>query len=545
MNRYLCSLILAALIPLSGYAADRDTRDIYQLDALDMSVEMPSDYVVFTRDISAEDPNLDAYGLSKADMETLMEERSIYLNAWDEDINFEIIVTMTDSSLDDFNLYGNTELNTLASSLKAGYAGSSAAVSSFDIYQHEQAKFIRIYFNQPGDYGTVFSLQYYTVYNNQAINIAMHAYSGTIDSSRELILKRIVDSVHFGTDPVKMPPAEETEPFVYHDKNAGLEFTVPANWVQTESTEEPERTDAAFVSTRKQMMNIMYESMDFWEDVREETQGNLLFSFSRKDIDHSFFTDSQLAEIMGISPDEVTNVEIGGKEYFQYTAKQNVPYLESNLEIIWTFLARVENARCYVFSFTGDSSSEYYRDFERLVASAKYPPVSSADSGRFTLFDLILSLLVTIALYSLPVLIYRFGFRKRPMEPKTAKKVTIIYAVIALIAMAVLVSVVEGRAASGGGIFLWSWVNYKVLTGGKDRAKPAIEGVSPPVEACGPGAGVDETGGGFPAEASAAGVSQEGRVEETENDVVYCSQCGAKLSRRHQFCHVCGAKIVR
>lgn len=131
------------------------------------------------------------------------------------------------------------------------------------------------------------------------------------------------------------------------------------------------------------------------------------------------------------------------------------------------------------------------------------------------------------------------------MEPKTAKKVTIIYAVIALIAMAVLVSVVEGRAASGGGIFLWSWVNYKVLTGGKDRAKPAIEGVSPPVEACGPGAGVDETGGGFPAEASAAGVSQEGRVEETENDVVYCSQCGAKLSRRHQFCHVCGAKIVR
>lgn len=545
MKRYLFNLIFAILIlsaPLTAVAAYGGT---YQLDELDMSIELPEDYVVFTRDISEEDPDLDAYGLSKADLEALMEERSIYLNAWDEDINFEIIVTMTDSPLGDLNEYSSTELNAMASVLETEFSKLGITVSSHDIYQHKQARFVKFYKNQPGDQGTVFDLQYYTVYNGQGINITMQSFSGTIDSSKELILKRIVDSVHFGTDPVKMPPPEETEPFVYLDSDTGLEFTVPANWVQTELSKERETLDIKFMSTLERGMSILYGSMDFWEDVRKETQGNPLFSFSRKDIDNSFFTDAQLAEIMGILPDEVTEVEIGGKEYFRYAVKQNIPYLEFNLEIVCTFLARVENARCYFFSFTGDSSSEYYRDFERLVASAKYPPVSSADGGRFMLLNLTLSLLVTITLYSLPVLIYRFGFRRRPMEPKTAKRVTILYAVLAFIAMAVLVSAAEGRAASGGGLLLWSWVNYKALTGGKDRTKAAAEVPSPPAEPCGSGVGIGETGGGSRAEAPAAAVPQEGHAEDAENDVVYCSQCGAKLSRRHQFCYVCGAKIVR
>ena len=62
----------------------------YDLEELGMSIEIPSDHVVFTRDIRSDDPNLSAYGLTKDDLFSPMLERSIYLNAWDKDVNYEI-----------------------------------------------------------------------------------------------------------------------------------------------------------------------------------------------------------------------------------------------------------------------------------------------------------------------------------------------------------------------------------------------------------------------------------------------------------------------
>ena len=91
--------LVFCLFPSYAFAAN----STYELDELGMSIELPSDHVVFTRDIKANDLNLIAYGLTKDGLSSLMQERSIYLNAWDEDINYEIIVTMLDSPFEDYN----------------------------------------------------------------------------------------------------------------------------------------------------------------------------------------------------------------------------------------------------------------------------------------------------------------------------------------------------------------------------------------------------------------------------------------------------------
>lgn len=97
MKRF-CSFILMLIILLSmsttAFAASSKT---YSLDDLGMSIDVPSEYVVFTRDIADNDPNLSTYGLNKEDLLDLMKSSNIYLNAWDKDANFEIIVTMIDS----------------------------------------------------------------------------------------------------------------------------------------------------------------------------------------------------------------------------------------------------------------------------------------------------------------------------------------------------------------------------------------------------------------------------------------------------------------
>ena len=60
--KFLLSFCLAfCLLPSYAFAAN----STYELDELGMSIELPSNHVVFTRDIEANDPNLSAYGLTK------------------------------------------------------------------------------------------------------------------------------------------------------------------------------------------------------------------------------------------------------------------------------------------------------------------------------------------------------------------------------------------------------------------------------------------------------------------------------------------------
>jgi len=288
-------LFLLAYLSTTAYAAE---TIIYQLYELDMSIAIPSDYVVFTRDIKADDPNLSTYGLTKNYMTNLMETKNIYLNAWDKDLKFEIIVTMIDSSLGNFAELSESALNTLASSTKTEYANAGITLITYEIYQHSQTKFIKIYISQPFNGSTVYGLQYYTVYNNKAINITMQSYSGKISSSKETILKSIVDSAHFKTEPVKA-------------------------------------------------MN---------------------------------------------------------------------------------------------------------------------------SASLFSLYDILFSLVVTVVVYSLPIIIYRYLIRKEPVEKKRAKIIVIIYGIISFIVMSALIFILNGSGVAGGAILLWSWINYKVLISGKKKS---------------------------------------------------------------------------
>ena len=133
-----------------------------------------------------------------------------------------------------------------------------------------------------------------------------------------------------------------------------------------------------------------------------------------------------------------------------------------------TCLIRIENGYAYIFEFTGDSKSTYYNDFESLLASVKYPEAKNKSSaGIFakpSAINIFLSFFVTIFIYSAPIFVYRYGIAKRPVEKTRAKRITIIYGIVAFAVMSVLILAINGNGATRGAIVLWSWVNYKVLT---------------------------------------------------------------------------------
>ena len=92
-------LVLFILFPCLTVFASGNT---FRLADLKLSVDIPSDLVTFTRDIKQNDPNLDLFGLSKAQMDSMMKDGNIYLNAIDPDVAFEVVVTKIESPLNDF-----------------------------------------------------------------------------------------------------------------------------------------------------------------------------------------------------------------------------------------------------------------------------------------------------------------------------------------------------------------------------------------------------------------------------------------------------------
>jgi uncharacterized protein (DUF1697 family) len=132
-------------------------------------------------------------------------------------------------------------------------------------------------------------------------------------------------------------------------------------------------------------------------------------------------------------------------------AESGVPLVSSAVPAVATYTAPEISA------YTAPQTSSYYT-----------PASSRSSSSGLTAEGVILSLIITVAVYSLPIIIYRYGIRKRPMEKSAAKKLTIIYGIVAFIVMTLIVVAMGGNASVGGAIFLWSAINYAMLTKGQD-----------------------------------------------------------------------------
>ena len=382
--------------------SDTTDRVKYKLDELGLSVSLPSDYIVFTRDTSETDPNLSAYGYTKESLSSIMTSNNIYLYAWDDYIDYKIYINMEDSSLEDFNLYSDKELSAMAESIVSG--GGSSYIKS-EIYQHDQTKFLKIYMLSPYEDYRTYDIKYYTVYDGRAISITFCSFSH-INPSVEATFQSIVDSVVF-------------------DK---------------------------------------------------------------------------------------------------------------------------------------------------------------APKTKLSLSSILLSMLITIVIYSLPIIIYRYAVRKEPVDRRKAEEITIIYGLVAIIVMAVLILVADVSLAPGGAILLWSFVNYRMLVSGKKKpaeAEPSdarvvvykevpsapqasivrkeetkapivpvpivhIEEHETPPEPVPVSTGVCST---IKQDASTSEIQPEQSVASNvaaspvKSEIKFCHKCGARLESDSIFCSQCGARI--
>lgn len=425
MKKFIIFMFVMLLIvysPLNtiAYAVGDEVIDLQELG---LEVSVPLGYSVITRDTPANDPVFSNYGITKSEIMSQFNESNIYLNAISDIYNEEIVVTMMNNSLNNFSLLSDTVLNTFASTLVSEYKEYGINVSKYEIYQHSQAKFIKIYFDDNAN--TVDGLQYYTIYEGKAMNFTMRSYEGYLSSRQEETIKTMVDSIEYDVEPPEQEVGEDTDSFVYTDENSGVVFTVPDNWEQGDFTEDREFINAKFVSTKDQGCTILYGSTDIWEQMSVAERAG----YTRKDIDNTFLTKSDIADMYDVDEQDVTTVNYDGLEYYKYE-KVFVSDVYSDISVWMTQLIFVDNGWIYVFQFSGTETHKLYSDFENLVASAEYPNAlaiaeidSFDDTGSYN-DDVsnVVTIIVFLSVVVIIVLVIVLVYNKK--ENKTAKSDT-------------------------------------------------------------------------------------------------------------------------
>lgn len=338
----------------------------YSIDELGISLTLPENLIVFTRNIKDDDPNLNLCDLTKDEILNAMTKQNIFLSAWNKNDNYEIVVSANDGMLKDFSQLSNTVLSAFATIPEKGYGDIGVVCSQINLYQNSKTKFIKIYLHQTkNDTDTIFGLQYNTTYRGKAVNIIMYSYSSAVDEQKETILKKIIDDIDFQQPPKAPEQAVFTPKFVYKDPGSGVEFTIPNNWVKAPLNKKRESIAVKFTSTLEDGMSILFGYMDIYDKMPAEYK----MMIDRNDINNSMFTKADAADAVGCSINDVSIVTYGEKQYFLAETTVSRQYMK----IPMSFFILYDNGYMYMYQFNGHKNNKFYRDFENFVASAHYP----------------------------------------------------------------------------------------------------------------------------------------------------------------------------
>jgi len=384
--------------------------------------------------------------------------------------------------------------------------------------------------------------------------------------------------------------AESTN--TYKDSVTGVSFTIPQGWNETPLNEEREYIKVKYLPENNDGASIQFGYADIWGQMSDSDK----VGYSRSDINHSAMTDSftkeEILQMIGYDSlgAEIDTVYYNGIEYLEITIDTEMSIFDVSADVTMITLLRVDNGYWYQFVYGDMDEESHYQEFETMMESVKYKTTTSVgneiidiDSDgnlQFNFPNLILSLVITIAVYSLPIIIYRYGIKKQALPEKKAKKITIIYGIIAFFVMAIFLG-----GAPGGAIILWSFVNYKVLTTpnkndiglnyekSDDKINQETDLKEVTEESIAITANKNEENeifvGGFEVKELEEPVLENESIlqvyepekaecevkppipeKETFNSketkkVLFCRKCGTKLLDDSDFCHKCGLRIIK
>lgn len=272
----------------------------------------------------------------------------------------------------------------------------------------------------------------------------------------------------------------------FEDSDTGATFSVPDGWAEIPTTDtDAEAVKFKFVSSSQKAI-FEFGSADYYDSLSAEERAKT----KRSDVVFSKSDAEQLAEAFGADAADVTYVN----GFYCFPVDQKYDF-GTNSMIMW---CRFDNAIVYIFIFLGEQTGVEYQEFKEICksfkagipeeivdnsaisSSAATTPKQSSYSSAYSTYDsgyrttniaadIFLSVLITLGIIVFPIVIYRYAIKKNPVAPPKAKKITIVYGIVALVIFTIFAFVGVLEKVSVAPIFLWSYINYRILSSGYEE----------------------------------------------------------------------------
>lgn len=173
----------------------------HSLDELGIKINLPSNFQVYMRGMSQIDPVVIATGMTPAQIDQLLVDGNLYLEATQDDFRSEILVTMIGSTLSDFSTWSDSGLLSMSNMWTSTYQSYGMEILDKDIFFCNGVKYIRMHELQTAADGSIaYKIQYYTTVNYQAINFVFVSNNDEVTESEKVFMQTVVERAEFGAD---------------------------------------------------------------------------------------------------------------------------------------------------------------------------------------------------------------------------------------------------------------------------------------------------------------------------------------------------------
>lgn len=173
----------------------------HPLDELGVNFYLPSNFEVYTRGMSQTDPVVITTGMTPAQIDQLLVDGNLYLEATQDDFLSEIMVTMIGSTISDFSTWSDSGLISMSAMWTSTYQSYGLEILDKNIFSCNGVKYIRMHELQTAADGSIaYRIQYYTTVNYQAINFVFVSNKDEVTESEKAFMQTVVERAVFGVD---------------------------------------------------------------------------------------------------------------------------------------------------------------------------------------------------------------------------------------------------------------------------------------------------------------------------------------------------------
>ena len=356
----LCALSLAAAVPVC--AADDVTE--YRIDEIGLTVEIPNDFAVFTREIDENDPALPKYGLTKDFVLSSFQEDNIYLSALNESGGPDVIIRAFEN-----NYYISTEDEDDLLWWERFYTENVPGYTMLNnaLYSAPQRNWCCFHYTITNDDQTqdhAISLVYAT--EASIYTFLYYSVGAPLPEGSAALMQSIVDSAIFDEDAENAEPNWTTRvgPFTYENEDFEISFRVSSGWAQY-LDDTMGADEAYFYSSDNEMRYFTLDIYDYWAELSEEDQD----AIDPTVIDTQYFLPNDLAALFGYPSGSFSRARYGDTLYFTghdvYDQEGYDPYT-------YTFFITVHNGYIYWFEFEGTTDDTQFADVEQMLSSLTF-----------------------------------------------------------------------------------------------------------------------------------------------------------------------------